>query len=84
MNMAYEDRSVLGKALAKEVGASASAAGGSSKSFSKGGGRCNIREPDFVRIGREMAKPVGRKSWKVSFVLGEFTDESFGSEVVSL
>lgn len=47
MNVTYADWPVLGDALVKEVGTSASAVGRSSKSFGRAGSRHTIRELDL-------------------------------------
>ena len=46
-------------------------------------GKHKAREPADLRIGHELAKPVERKSRKVSFHLGEFTSETSSSDRVS-
>jgi hypothetical protein len=80
MGVAYEDRPVLEEAPAKQAGKSASGVGQLSKPPKKATGKRNTHEPDFVRVGRQLAKPVKRKSRKVSFALGKFTGESSSSE----
>lgn len=82
MNVSYGDRPVLSGDSTKEPGPSTSR-----RVLSDLAGRPKhhrvIREPADVRIGRKMAKPLGRKNQRVSFVLGDFTSES-SSDMVSL
>ena len=49
----------------------------------KATGKRKAREPADVQIGHELAKPVERKSQKVSFYLGEYTGEYSSSDRVT-
>lgn len=82
MNVTYDDRPVLAGGCAKGAGTSAPAKGKTSLSAGESSKQRGIREADDIKIGREIAKPVSRKSQKVSFILGDFTGDS-SSDTVS-
>ncbi|XP_066344052.1 uncharacterized protein [Miscanthus floridulus] len=82
MRVAYEDRPVLEEKVVKDTGKHVSEVGRQPERFNKAAGKRKAREPADVWIGRDLEKPVERKSRKVSFYLGEYTEEASCSDRV--
>ena len=83
MGVEYEDCPILEEEATKDAGMHALGSGHQSKRAGKAAGKRKAHEPPDVRIGRELAKPMERKSQKVSFHLGDFTRETSSSDRVS-
>jgi len=67
----------------KDTGKHVSEAGRRPERLNKAAGKRKARELADVWIGRDLEKPVERKSRKVSFYLGEYTEEASCSDRVS-
>lgn len=69
--------------VSEDTGKRASETDRRAERLNKAAGKRKAREPADVRIGRELVKPVEKKSRKVSFCLGEYTGEYSSSNRVS-
>lgn len=83
MGVAYEDRPILAEDQARETETSDVAACYQTKPVKRAIIKQRICEPDFVRIGCQLVKPV-RQNQKVCFALGEFTGEASSIDRVSV
>lgn len=83
MGVVYVDRPIVEEKVAEKADAQVSEGGQQTRRLGRAAGKRKAREPADVRIGCELAKPVERKSRKVSFYLSEYTGEVSCSDMVS-
>ena len=83
MRVAYDDRPIVEEKVTEKADGQASEAGQRTGHLVGVAGKHKAQEPADVQIGRELEKPVGRKSRKVSFYLGEYIGEACCSDRVS-